>query len=285
LLDSHSSPFIHFGQETWFETDIKDFGEIRIRNLEAIQNAKESGPLFFIRFLGHEIGHHLLSNMGDELTPEIESLASRIATTFEKVVIAQTKTPGLLALAPIKLMGTKEGCHDSTTIKNIDPFSGLITLVFATSTDHCRVAADYMQGKIPKSEMYIYDTIEMTLKCTETDENGLLCFDTNPSKLFNICSDYVNHVNGKIQQVSGIQIEKDFSIKTGIAWCVSDYKKAVNIFDEYQVYSKNSKPMALTFKERMRNYELQSNMTGLMMILKTDVNMNEVHLNEVNEDN
>jgi hypothetical protein len=142
-----------------------------------------------------------------------------------------------------------------------------------------------MQGKIPKSEMYIYDTIEMTLKCTETDENGLLCFDTNPSKLFNICSDYVNHVNGKIQQVSGIQIEKDFSIKTGIAWCVSDYKKAVNIFDEYQVYSKNSKPMALTFKERMRNYELQSNMTGLMMILKTDVNMNEVHLNEVNEDN
>lgn len=282
---SEDQPFIHFNKETWIETDVRQYGEIRIRNLEKIKKSFNYGPQFFIHFLGHEIGHHLLSSMEGDMTPEIESLAWQISSTFEKFIVSQSIVPQLFQLPIGKYLSSKEGCHDHAEIKEVDPFKGVIKMNFTTSTDHCRIYNKYFEWyyhthnvleflgiKKALGRHFIYDNIAITFQCKKMS-NKLFCIDIKPSRLFDICPDYLLMNRGKINDglASSLQIQDGSILHSNLGWCVSDSVDLVGIHTESKIYSVNSTPMPLSQTERERNSSLNDSMLDLTFITKKEM--------------
>lgn len=296
-INDQSRSFLHFNQETNFETDIAPFGEIRIRNLEEIINTESFGPQYLIRYLGHEIGHHLLAQITTEITPEVESMASQISTAFEKLLLDQSQTPQLFNLKMGKIFSTRQGCHDSMEVIKVDPYISEITISLSSSNNHCRINSKYMDYYLNSdlyniftkkiiTGKYIYDQFKMELKC-EMKQKKLICLNKYPDKLFEICPDAVRRTVRKHRPnalpISGLLISEDFQIQSHLAWCTSENQNAYVFMSEEQTYDKSNVPFTITNETINHERSLENDMTGLTVVLKRSIEAQEVQLNEVDE--
>lgn len=296
-INDQSRSFLHFNQETNFETDIVPFGEIRIRNLEEIINSENFGPQYFIRYIGHEIGHHLLAQISTEITPEVESMASQISTAFEKLLLTQSQTPQLFNLKMGKIFSTRQGCHDSMEVIKVDPYLSEITISFSSSNSHCRINNSYMDYYLNSdlyniftkkliTGKYIYDQFKMELKC-EMKEKQLICLNKSPDKLFEICPDAVRRTIRKHRPnalpISGLFISVDFQIQSHLTWCTSENQNVYVFMSEEQTYDKNNVPFPITNETINHERSLENDMTGLTVVTKRSIDAQEVQLNEVDE--
>ena len=281
--DQNLAPFIHFNQKTWIETDLQAKGEIRIRSktIGSTKKMSTAGPLLYMHFLGHEIGHHLIeSNSETDATSEDEAKAWEIAQAFEKFVFAQAKTPQLFAVAIGNYNTSRRGCRDQLKVDQIDPFAGQIHLKANTSQGHCRISESYIKDRLInqagllyflslkdlQKDLYPYDQVEMSLQCHQGPHQESICMDRNPTHEFRHCPHFLKTSPSLSNMTSSFVINDSARISGVFQWCLHHDTNLLAWMEQPVMYSQESQPRNLSHAELERLQELNSSLANVSLL-------------------
>lgn len=287
---SDETNFTHFGSNTWIETDLKPYGELRVKTPKDFQTKTIKD---YLHYLLHEISHHVLSpKLQGDLTQEDEAQAWSLASMFEEFILLQVPHPQLMDISLNTYSTSSAGCRDTLTIQSLDPYSGALNLQLSTSSGNCRYAEPYFTNNFKSSDHKNLDQINYTLRCRQGLKSHLYCNDPDLNKAFYLCPHAVYYYKNMLQQFLNsspqILITGKNSLLGNMFWCVRQMGRqeleSLALVNMQEVYKPGTDKIPLT-DQQQKDFQklLNTNVDLIIYFLKETSGVQTTPLPEDND--
>lgn len=256
-------PFVHFGEQTFIETDLRSGGTIRLRIAPMVETLEEFSPLQFAHWLGHELAHHVLAIESPALSAgEMETTAQTLAQAIETLLLDLVPVGDLLKISLGNYFAPKAGCRDQVLIERVDPWKGLVHLKSRSSGLHCRIYGRYMDVVSPH-DRYQFDETDMELECRTVDE-GTFCRDRNPEAQFSVCRGFVREEGELLRRElrSILEVGERQNLRAIFRWCIRDTKSQTSVASVDRPLSKRDRRLPVSPQEIDNSRHLENSFGG-----------------------
>lgn len=268
----NSEAFVHFNEKTWIETDLRQYGEIRLRIKPFANRLITYSPRDYLHWLSHEICHHLLALYDKKLKSNlVEIKVENLAIYIEEFVMAQIQFPDLLDISIGKYFTIQAGCRDELSVDSVDSSVGQIKISMNTSDGHCRIFAPYFENKNVDNK-YIFDRDQVTLQCEKNQSGKIDCYPQMIQLQHSLCPNFINRNKDKnFQKInSNFKFQRQ-SLFAHYYWCLFETENRTTFVDLEQVYSKIDQRLPLSDHEKniQEKAEHKSAGGGLLHIFRS----------------